>query len=81
MYDLRIKGINMATWEEEFIINEYAHYLLRPNVLFLFEILDFNPNLILEGRHLLNADLLYPIAWAYLRPVGTAQIHMSRTRL
>jgi hypothetical protein len=50
-------------------------------VLFLFEILDFNPNMIFQYREKLNADLLYPIAWAYLRPVGTAQIHMSRTRL
>jgi hypothetical protein len=41
-------------------------------VLFLFEILDFNPNIIFENRKLLNADMLYPIAWAYLRPVGTA---------
>jgi jouberin len=72
MYDLRIRGMNLAQWEEEFIINEYAHYLLRPNVLILFEILDFNPQMIFENRNLLNADMLYPIAWAYLRPVGCA---------
>jgi len=24
---------------------------------------------------------MYPVAWAYLRPLGTAHIHMSRTRL
>lgn len=81
LYDLRVKGTNLAEWEEEFVINEFAHYLLRPNVLFLFEILDFNPSLIFENRKLLNADLLYPVAWAYLRPVGSANIHMSRTRL
>lgn len=81
MYDLRVKGMNLAQWEEEFVINEYNSHLLRPNVLLLFEILDFNPNMIFENRNMLNADLLYPIAWGYLRPVGTAQIHMSRTRL
>ena len=81
MYDLRIKGMNLARWEEEFVVNEYAHYLLRPNVLFLFEILDFNPNMIFENRNLLNADYFYPVAWGYLRPVGTAYIHMARTRI
>ena len=25
MYDLRIKGMNLARWEEEFVVNEYAH--------------------------------------------------------
>lgn len=73
--------MNLAQWNEEFVINEYNLHLLRPNVLFLFEILDFNPSLLMESPHLLNADNLYTVAWAYLRPVGTAQIHMSRTRL
>jgi hypothetical protein len=50
-------------------------------VLFLFEILDFNPQLIFENRALLNADLLYPVAWAYLRPVGSAYIHTQISRL
>lgn len=81
MYDLRVKGMNLAQWQEEFVINENARYLLSPNVIFLFEILDFNTNLMFESPGLLNADNLYPIAWAYLRPVGAAQIHMARTRL
>lgn len=72
MCDLRIKGENLAYWDEEFTINDYAKYILRPNVLLLFEILDFNPSLIFENKKLLNADMLYPVAWAYLRPVGTA---------
>jgi hypothetical protein len=37
--------------------------------------------MIFESPDLLNADNLYPIAWAYLRPVGAAQIHLARTRL
>lgn len=71
----------MAQWEEDFIINEQANYLLRPNVLFLFEILDFNPVMIIENSKLLNADMLYPVAWGFLRPVGTANIHTSNTRI
>ena len=70
--DLRIKGENLARWEEEFTINEYAKTVLRPNILFLFEILDFNPSLMFENKKLLNAEQLYPVAWAYLRPVGSA---------
>jgi hypothetical protein len=81
MYDLRIKGMNLARWDEDFVINEYIPNILKPNVLFLFEILDFNPGMIFENRKLLNAELLYPIAWGYLRPVGTAHIHMARTRI
>jgi hypothetical protein len=34
-----------------------------------------------ENPELLNADNFYPIAWAYLRPVGGAQIHLGKTRL
>lgn len=81
LFDLRIRGTNLAEWDEEFVINEQASLLLNPNVLFLFEILDFNPDLIFEHPKLLNADLMYPIAWGYLRPVGAAHIHMSRTRV
>jgi len=72
MYDLRVKGMNLAQWNEEFTINQNASYLLQPNVLFLFEILDFNAQLLFESPELLNAENMYPIAWAYLRPVGAA---------
>lgn len=81
MYDLRVKGMNLAQWNEEFVINECAKYLLQPNIIFLFEILDFNTSMLFESPELLNADNLYPIAWAYLRPVGAAQIHLAKTRL
>ena len=37
--------------------------------------------MIFENPELLNADNFYPIAWAYLRPVGGAQIHLAKTRL
>ena len=41
--DLRIKGENLARWDEEFTVNEIAKLILKPNILILFEILDFNP--------------------------------------
>ena len=72
MFDLRVKGMNLAQWEEEFVINESARYVLQPNIIFLFEILDFNVDMMFESPELLNADHFYPIAWAYLRPVGAA---------
>ena len=50
MHDLRIKSMNLAQWDEEFIINDYAQHLLNPDVLLLFEVLDFNPSMIFENR-------------------------------
>lgn len=81
MFDLRVKGMNLAQWHEDFYLNENARHVLQPNVIFLFEILDFNPQMLFESPDLLNADNLYPVAWAYLRPVGAAQIHLGKSRL
>lgn len=51
----------------------------------MFELLDFphDPSLIFkpEGKKVLRNDNLYPIAWAYLRPLGTARCHMERIKL
>ena len=80
-FDMRIKGQNQCCWDEDFIFNEFASHILQPNVLILFEILECNSSLIAQNSKLINQELLYPVAWAYLRPLGTAHIHMSRTRL
>ena len=81
-FDMRIKGQNSCQWNQEFIINEKVSHLLRRNVVFLFEILDLNIAKILKGNSkFLRADNLYPVAWAYLRPLGRAHVHMSRSRL
>ena len=40
-----------------------------------------SPTMIIRRDQRLNAENLYPVAWAYLRPCGTAHIHMSRSRL
>lgn len=79
---MRIQGENSCAWNEEFIINEFAPNILKPNVVFLFEILEVNTQLIIDHKtNLLTAEMFYPVAWAYLRPLGTALTHMSRTRL
>ena len=54
---------------------------MQQNVVLLFEILECNPVLIVENSKLLNREHLYPVAWAYLTPVGLANVHMSRSRL
>ena len=80
-FDMRIKGHNSCQWNEEFVINEYAEHLLQENVVILFEIIEMNPGLIMKGDSRLNSENLYPIAWAFLRPLGAAHIHMTRSRL
>jgi hypothetical protein len=54
---------------------------MKPNILLLFEILEFNTQLVIENSSLLNAEKLYPVAWAYLRPLGAASIHMDKVKL
>lgn len=81
MNDLRIEGVNYCNWNEEFVINELAQKIYNPNVVILFEILDFNTKLLIEGSSKLNNDNFYPVAWAYLRPLGTANIHLGARKL
>lgn len=81
MYDMRIKGVNFCEWNEEFVINELASNIFKENVVILFEVLEFNPLLIVDDSPLLNSERLYPVAWAYLRPLGTASLHMDRIKL
>lgn len=80
-YDMRKDGTNACFWNEEFIINEHASYICNPNVVILFEILECNETLILQNDKRLNADMLLPVAWGYLRPLGKAAIHLSRNRI
>lgn len=80
-FDMRIKGQNQCFWNEEFIVNQKPNYLLQSNTIMLFEILECNTSLIEQGSDKITRELFYPIAWAYLRPLGASSIHMSRTRL
>lgn len=46
MFDMRVAGTNYCQWDEDFIINERADLFFNKNVVLLFEILDFCPQLI-----------------------------------
>ena len=81
MNDLRIEGVNYCNWNEDFVINEFAKNIYNPNVVIMFEILDFNTKLLIDGSSKLTADNFYPVAWAYLRPLGTANIHLGTRKL
>jgi hypothetical protein len=82
LFDMRKKGQYSCVWDEEFVINELASNLLTNKVLILFEILEVNTHLIEEGKtHLLNSELLYRVAWGYLRPLGTAGINTGKSRI
>lgn len=81
MFDLRVKGNNYCEWNEEFIINENLDKIFQPNVAIMFEVLDFVPQLIVNNSSLLRPDNLYPVAWAYLRPLGSAQVHADKVKL
>ena len=81
MFDLRIKGNNFCEWNEDFVINENVANIFQRDVLIMFEILDFVPLLVVDQSSLLRPDKLYPVAWAYLRPLGSAQIHCDKVKL
>jgi len=78
--DFRILGENRAEFYESFTINESLESLYSDNTIILFEILDYNPTLILEDSPLLRSNM-YPVAWAYLRPLGESLVHSSTKRL
>eukprot|EP01022_Parablepharisma_sp_SALTPOND_P016979 TRINITY_DN2616_c4_g1_i1.p2 TRINITY_DN2616_c4_g1~~TRINITY_DN2616_c4_g1_i1.p2 ORF type:complete len:610 (+),score=76.17 TRINITY_DN2616_c4_g1_i1:2030-3859(+) len=78
--DLRITGENRAEFYESFLINEGLDSIYNENTVLLFEILDYNQNLILSDSPLLRQNL-YPVAWAYLRPLGESLVHSSTKRL
>ena len=49
MFDLRVTGNNFCEWNEEFIINESIDNIFQKNVVIMFEILDFVPQLIVNN--------------------------------
>ncbi len=78
--DFRITGENRADYYESFMVNEPLENIYNENTVILFEILDYNVGLILNDDPALRQNL-YPVAWAYLRPLGEALIHSSTKRL
>lgn len=80
-YDLRPKAENFWSWYQSFVLDVKAEYFLRPNVIILFEVLDYSPALLLEGSSKLNADNFLPIAWGFLRPIGAACQHLADSKI
>jgi jouberin len=80
-YDLRPKAENFCSWYQSFVVDVNAEHFLRPEVVLLFEILDYSPALILDNSKRLNADNFLPIAWGYLRPIGQARQHLAESKI
>lgn len=76
-YDLREKGESFAEWNEDFYINEKASNLLDDNIIFFFEILDYN----LNYRDNPVEECIIPMAWGYLKPVGFSQTYMGKHKI
>ena len=76
-YDLREKGESYAEWNEDFYINEKASSLLDDNIIFFFEVLDYNLDYNLNP----NEDCIIPMAWGYLKPVGFSQTYMGKHKI
>ena len=65
-----LKGHSIApVWNESWLINMPFRELLNPNVLMLFEIVDFN-HIQSHSTHREHTDGLYGLAWAYLKPIS-----------
>jgi jouberin len=79
--DLTIKGDNDPNWSEEFVLDDDTFDLLQPDIVFLFEILEFNFKLLKTGSKLLRKDKMYPVAWAFLRPIGSCKMHLGISKL
>jgi len=47
----------------------------------MFELLDYNPTLIVKNSKKLNADKLLPVAWGYIWPLGVSQVHLAATKV
>jgi len=80
-FDLRIAGESDPHWNQEFLLDQDAAYLLRPEVVILFEVLDFNFKLIKAESTLLRKDKFYPVAWGFLRPAGHTKMNLGVTKV
>ena len=71
-FDFKTSRTLRALWDEEFILNEDFLSLMKPETLFLFEILDFSAKVPLLENH------IYEVAWGFLTAIGAdrhANVH------
>ena len=57
------------------------NHLFNPNTIVLFELLDFNKQIIDDGSEKLDANLNYRIAWGYLKFMGLARNHFGISKI
>ena len=62
-------------------MNEDAPHLFNENVVLLFEILDFNKQLLKDNSSLLDHNNNYRIAWGYLRLSGLAKNYIGASKV
>ena len=69
-HELRGQRRRLPAWEEELLLNEDFAHVLHPEVLIIFELLDFSPSV--TEKHVAEKmpDGWYHVAWAFLRPVA-----------
>lgn len=63
------------------ILNEDASWLYNQKTIILFEILDFNKELLRENSNKLDSNYHYRIAWGYLRLSGIAKNHIGLSKV
>ncbi len=51
------------------------------STVILFELLDYNAQLLLDKSHSLNPEGYYRIAWGYLRPLGNGGVNVGRQKI
>ena len=55
---------------------------MKADTLFLFEILDFNHQALLyKDTDIYDKDNFYRVAWGYLRPVGSANTYIGKSKI
>ena len=62
-------------------MDEEAPNLFHEDSIILFEVLDYNKELLKENSKLLDVNLNYRIAWGYLRPCGIAKNHLGLSKI
>ena len=78
--DIRKSFSKRAKWNESFVLNHNLqnNELVGKYKLYLFELLDFAPELLRKKDASLTKDGFYRIAWSYIRPIGLAKDHFGQ---
>lgn len=79
--DLRIAGNARARWNYSIYLNEDANYLFNERTVILFEILDYNKDLLKENSTKLDHLNNYRVAWGYLRLSGLAKNYFGNSKI